>query len=142
MRNLIFGTILLTLATSLSAAGWVDNQNGSWSAVTQSCGTITVTTAVKAKLEKCRASDNFRFRWSNDAMDASMWLDGIKNGFADTRHNGATVRHPGIPIPSNANQNWWRSLWRQFLQRYVWNNHPTQDAAGLAISVDSPLPRP
>ncbi len=140
MRFLLPILLLFAAAATAPAAVWTDNGDGTWSCVTSQCGTVTVSDDGKAKLEQCRASDNFRFRSSSDELSPSDWLDGIKVGFSDTRHNGATVLHRGVSAPDSGDTNWWVNLWSLFLGRYVWSGASDRDAAGLAVSVDAPLP--
>jgi hypothetical protein len=134
--------IMALCLPSLRAADWTDNEDGTWSCVTVECGTVTVPTEGKNKLEKCRASDNFRFRYMEDQLSPSAWLDALKTGLVDTRHNYAVMYHYGVPAPDSGDENWWQVLWGKFLDRYVWPQHPDRDTAGMAVEIDPPLYEP
>jgi hypothetical protein len=130
--------LMLAFVVSTPAADWVaDGDN--WKVTTANYDDVVVTAAVKAQLEQCRASANHRFRWAEDALDASDWVNLLKVGFQDTRHNNALVKHY---ILDPGSYKWWVPLWRDFVARYASDTNPDPDAQALTITVREPLPQP
>lgn len=137
MRFVFILALLVGMCTSLPAADWVaDGDN--WKVTTANYGDVVVSATVKAQLDQCRASDNHRFRWAEDALDASSWVNALKVGFQDTRHNGASVKRY---ITDPGTYRWWVPMWRAFISRYVSDTAPDPEARALTIVVRDPLPQ-
>lgn len=140
MRFFFAAIFAMALVTSAAAAGWSDNGDGTWTCSPVTMDPVTVSDLWKQRLDQCRASDNFRFRRASDALEASAWLDSLKAGIVDTRHNNAVFFHRGVPSPDSGDVEWYRNLWAAFLDRYVWKQHPDRNARGLQIVIDAPVP--
>ena len=134
MRFILTAIFMMVLVTSVPAADWVaDGDN--WKVSTANYGDVMVTAEVKAKLEQCRASDNHRYRWASDVLDASTWVNQLKVGFADTQHNGAMVKKY---ILDPGSYKWWIPMWWDFVDRYVSDVSSDPEAEALTFVVKAP----
>lgn len=79
MRFVLFALAALIVAAPVSAGDWVDNGDGSW---TLSVSITAPTTETKDLYEKARAWDNYRYRWLDEQLDASAWVEGILEGMS------------------------------------------------------------
>jgi hypothetical protein len=138
MRFILAAILVMVLIPSLPAADWVAD-GANWKVTTANYGDVVVTAEVKAKLEKCRASDNFRYRWAEGVLDASNWVNLLKVGFSDTQHNNASVRKY---ILDPGEYKWWIPMWRDFVDRYISDVSSDPEAEALAFVVKSPPSQP
>ncbi len=130
MRFFIF-VLALGLCASLPAADWVDQGDGTW---TCSVSFTAPTTDIKIELEQCRKQDNYLYRYLEDELSPSDWLQanilGLEVTQAESDLYGGNVR------------SYLAGLWAAFKDYWVSPHAPDRDALARGTAVPNPPNQP